>query len=167
MKTHQTSIRQWRGGFSLTEVTLALGITALGISVILGLLPHGLDNIKKAGNLAAATRISQQILGSINQAQWQDSSGKDLLKSAFEGKRFYFDSYATPVDAASESEDVAFVAEVETTKGAVALPGAKTDSFLRRVTLRMKQTPAPDFDFASADPRSYSLYSYVVARTGK
>lgn len=148
-------------GFSLPEVTLALGIAAFGITTLLGLLPQGLNNIRKAGDVAAASRISQQILGSIDQSQAAAATTK---------QRFYFNAHAVPVDPAGKKKnDIAYVAEVNPPVTNVRLPGSteNNDAFLRRVTVKLKQTALIDYQFDDANPDSYKLYSYVVATTGK
>ncbi len=148
-------------GFSLVEVTLALAIAAFGITTIMGLLPHGLNNVRTAGEVTAASRISQHILGSLDQSQ---------TTSAQQNQRYYFDSYAVPVDPTGRARDaIAFVAEVSPPATDVLLPGntGLNDAFLRRVTVKLKQTPVADFDFTAALPDTYKRYSYVVAKTGK
>lgn len=161
MKIRTSSLRKRQQGFSLVEVTLALGIAAFGITTIMSLLPHGLNNVRSAGEITASSRISQHILGTLDQSQ---------SSAAPQKQRYYFDAYAVPVDPAGRSrDDIAFVAEVGTPATDVLLPGNSgiNDAFLRRVTVKLKQTPAADFDFTEARPESYKLYSYVVARTGK
>lgn len=161
MNIRTSSLRKRPQGFSLVEVTLALGIAAFGITTIMSLLPHGLNNVRSAGEITATSRISQHILGSLDQSQSATAAHK---------QRYYFDAYAVPVDPAGRSrDDIAFVAEVGAPATDVLLPGSSdiNDAFLRRVTMKLKQTSAADFDFSEAQPASYKLYSYVVARTGK
>jgi uncharacterized protein (TIGR02598 family) len=161
MKTHLTLRKVNAKGFSLAEVTLALGIAAFGITTLLSLLPQGLNNIRKAGDVAAASRISQQILGSLDQSQTTAGNSK---------QRFYFNAFAVPVDPnGRKKEEIAYVAEVNPPASDVNLPGATNsgNAFLRRVTVKLKQTPAIDYQFDESQPASYKLYSYVVARTGK
>lgn len=164
MKTPSTSPRLVPSqGFSLPEVTLALGIAAFGITTLLGLLPHGLNNIRKAGDVAVSSRITQQILGRLDQSQATTVNAK---------QRFYFNAYAMPVDPAGrKKDDIAYVAEVAPLVSDLRLPGVKdssqNDAFLRRVTVKLKQTPAADYVFDDANPSSYKLVSYVVAKTGK
>jgi uncharacterized protein (TIGR02598 family) len=148
-------------GFSLVEVTIALGIAAFGITTILGLLPQGLNNLRTAGDLTSSSRISQHILGSLDQAQTLAANTK---------QRYYFDAYAVPIeDNAKNKGDIAFVAEVSPPAADVQLPGSKrdNDAYLSRVIVKLKQTPSADFDFDSASPSSFKLYSFVVAKTGK
>jgi uncharacterized protein (TIGR02598 family) len=161
MKTRITLRKHRPQGFSLPEVTLALGIAAFGITTLLGLLPQGLGNIRKAGDVAAAARISQHILGALDQTQ---------LQSTPAARRYYFDAHAIPVDpAGSHTDAVAYVAEVGPPAADVRLPGVTSsdDAFLHRIIVKLKQTPVIDYDFEQAQPASYKLYSYVVARTGK
>lgn len=150
-------------GFSLPEVTLALGIAALGITTLLSLLPHGLNNIRKAGDVAASTQITQQILSRIDQSQSAAVNAK---------QRFYFNAYAMPVDPAGRGKnDITYVAEVAPLISDLRLPGTadknQNDAFLRRVTVKLKQTPAADYVFDDANPASYKLVSHVVATTGR
>lgn len=161
MKLQIKNHRQNSHGFSLVEVTIALGITAFGITTILGLLPQGLNNLRVAGDLTSSSRISQHILGSLDQSKATGSDSK---------QRYYFDAYAVPIeDKAKGRDDIAFVAEVSPLSSDVQLPGSATssDAYLSRVIVKLKQTPAADFDFDSASPYSFKLYSYVVAKTGK
>ncbi len=161
MNIRTSSLRTHPQGFSLVEVTLALAIAAFGITTIMSLLPHGVSNVRTAGEITAASRISQHILGSLDQSQ---STG------AQQKQRYYFDAYAVPVDPAGRSKnDIAFVAEVSVPTTDVLLPGntGVNDAFLRRVTVKLKQTPVADFNFTAALPDTYKLYSYVVAKTGK
>lgn len=55
-----------RGGFSLVEVVLALGIVSFAMVGIMGLLPVGLDAFRQSINLTVESQIAQQI---INNAQ--------------------------------------------------------------------------------------------------
>lgn len=161
MKTHITLRKLRAHGFSLPEVTIALGIAAFGITTVLGLLPQGLNNIRKAGDVAAASRISQHILGAMDQTP---------TVGAQPPRRYYFDAYAVPVDPAGRKKDaIAYVAEVGAPAADLRLPGAAqtNDAFLQRVVVRLKQTPAIDFDFEQASPASYKLYSHVIAKTGR
>ena len=114
--------RYWRG-FSLPEVTMALGISALGISSALGLLPHGLDNMRKASSLTAEARISQFILGDIEQANWKDAAGGDLLSYSYNGRRYIFDEMAQSLEFDEPGEDTAYVAEVTIDPEGVSVPG--------------------------------------------
>lgn len=155
-----------RAGFSLIEVTIALGISALGITSILGMLPQGMGNLKKASDLAAETRISQYIISEVTQAQWQDKSGGDLLSYSYNGKRYYFDDMAQVLDARDPGPNVSYVAQAFISTQGVSIPGGKVDPYLRRLTVKMKNTTQRDFDFDSAEARQFHLQSAIVTRSG-
>jgi type II secretory pathway pseudopilin PulG len=79
--------RQKRGGgFSLVEVTLALGLVSFCLLTLVGLLPVGLGSLKTSNDEAAATNCLEQIAGSIQVAVLQTNgtySGKYQASGAF------------------------------------------------------------------------------------
>lgn len=56
-------------GFSLVEVSIALGIAAFCLVVIVGLLPAGLKAVKTSREEIAAAHCLEQIAGAIHGAQ--------------------------------------------------------------------------------------------------
>jgi len=167
----QRSRRRPRG-FSLIEVTLAMGISAMGISSVLGLLPQTLDQLKKATDVTAETRIHQQIISAVGQADWQDASGADALGYNYNGRRYYFDTMAQEITAqrmaeSGARETLAYVAEVTVDSNGFALPGGSADPNLRRVTIRVKNSRLPSFDFDRENTVNYRRYSTLVTRTGR
>lgn len=54
-----------RRGFSLIEVTLALGIVSFGLLVMVGMLPIGLKSIGESMDDSVKTQIIQQITGKL------------------------------------------------------------------------------------------------------
>ena len=142
-------------GFSLVEVALALSIAALGITSMLGLLPQALDDVRIAGETTAASRISQHIISTLDQAATSE-------------QRHYFDANALPVDIdGNRVNDIIFVAEVSAPSGDVRLPGESidNDTFLRRFTIKLKQTTDTGFDFISAARGSYKVNSHIFVKT--
>ena len=175
MKTSlNRSIKRALAGFSLPEVTIAVGITAMGLTSVLGLVPTSLDTLKQAGNIAAETRITQKVLASLNSAEWTDADGADRLKDVFQGRRYYFDEEAVELEAADATDQVVtYVAEVElaTTDVHLSTEDASStqavDPFLRRVRVKVTNANRKDFDFASAKPNTFRTYSSLVTRSGK
>ena len=60
--------RQWRSGFSLIEVTLAIGIIAFALLTVVALLPVGLSANQNARDQAQAAQIVKAIGISIQSA---------------------------------------------------------------------------------------------------
>jgi len=58
-----------RGGFSLVEVTLAIGIVAFAFMSILGLIPVGMKTFRSSINTSVSGQIFQRI---VNEAQQSD-----------------------------------------------------------------------------------------------
>jgi uncharacterized protein (TIGR02598 family) len=62
-------IPRHRGGFSLIEVALAIGITSFALLAIVGLLPVGTSTFRQAIDTAVTAQIAQRI---VNDAQQTD-----------------------------------------------------------------------------------------------
>lgn len=89
----KTRNKKFSEGFSLAEVTLAIGITAIALVSLMGMLPKGLQNMRRANDKAIEGRINQQILGEINLTPWETgggSSGSSPVEK-FDGEVRYFD----------------------------------------------------------------------------
>lgn len=173
MKIRLPSIRR-RSGFSLAEVTIATGITALALTTLLGLIPQGLNNIRQAGDLAAETRITTHIIGAVSMAKWQDAEGNDILARDFNTQRFYFDDQGVAIESETPGLDLAYVAEVTVPARDVTLPadgipaaGDAVDPYLRRVTVKVASGANEGFDFNVALPIAYRSHTTLIARTGK
>lgn len=151
----------------MIEVTLALGISVLGITSVLGLLPQSINSMKQAGDLAADSHITDQILGALTQAPWQDTSGGDMLGYSFNGRRYYFDAGAQELKTRQPGFELAYVAQVTVQPPGAALPGGDPDPGLRQVTIKVSDTPLKDFDFDQAQPGRYYSHSTLVSRTAR
>ncbi|MDB6075154.1 MAG: Verru Chthon cassette protein [Verrucomicrobiaceae bacterium] len=169
MKTYITQSPHKRvlPGFSLIEVTLALGISILGITSVLGMLPQSLESIRKASDLTADTHIVEQLLGAVAQAPWRDASGAYLLAYSYNGRRWYFDSGAQELKTRDASAEMSYVAQVTVAEAGASLPGGEPDPGLRRITIKVRSGPVKDFNFDQAAPRSYYSYSALVSRTAR
>ncbi|MEI6071372.1 MAG: Verru_Chthon cassette protein B [Verrucomicrobiae bacterium] len=85
--------RSGRGGFSLVEVTLAIGIVAFAFLTILGLIPTGLRTFRGAIDTSVSGQIFQRI---VNEAQQTDF---DTLVATTQTTR-YFDDQGNDVASA-------------------------------------------------------------------
>lgn len=63
--------------FSLVEVTMAIGIAALALLPVLGLLPTGLQSLKSANDQAAAANAISMIASTIRGATTSGSNNLD------------------------------------------------------------------------------------------
>ncbi len=171
--TSHRIIPRFLRGFSLPEVTISIGIAALGLTSVVGFLPQGLDAMRKAGNISTETRITQQILASVASAEWVDAQGADLLTDEFQGKRFYFDDLAVELEGNRPSADMTYVAEVQIPQQDISLPTGSSsssttvDPYLRRVVVKVGITASRDYDFDSAPATTYRTYATVVSRSGR
>lgn len=171
MKT--TTLRSIKNikGFSLPEVTMAVAISALGLTSILGLVPNSLDNLKKAGDIATESRINQQIVASVSTAEWVDTKGNDTLTSTYDKRRYYYDDVAVEIDGTKADANIAYIAEVEIPASNVQLtsdePSNSSDPYLRRVKVKLANAAFKDFSFDNAKPNRYRAYTSLVTRAGK
>ena len=74
-----------RGGFSLVEVTLAIGIVAFAFMAVLGLIPVGMKTFRSSINTSVSGQIFQRI---VNEAQQTDF---DTLTSTTPPIRYFDD----------------------------------------------------------------------------
>ncbi len=67
--------KRFRFGFSLVEVTLALGLVSFAVVTVLALLPAGLTSIRESIDETVRTQISQQIASDVLQTPFADITG--------------------------------------------------------------------------------------------
>ena len=96
-------------GFSLVEVTLAMGIASFALLVIFSMLPTGLATMQDAGRQIAETEIFNRIGSELTSTALYDAPlpTTDVLSNYVSGanKRFpvFFDAEGNEVPAASPS----------------------------------------------------------------
>lgn len=81
-------------GFSLIEVTIALGIVAFAVVAILGLLPTGLNTLRHSMDETIQAQILQTISGRAVIADFENLQAPQT---------WYFDDEGIPVSGAAES----------------------------------------------------------------
>ena len=64
--------RNWRRGFSLVEVALAIAVLAVALVGLLALMPSGVGNFRKAMDTSITAQIAQRILRDAEQAEFDD-----------------------------------------------------------------------------------------------
>lgn len=158
-----------RCGFSLVEVVLAVGIMALGVVTILGLLPHGLELSRKTANEQAETRIVDLIVGELQSTNWATLDGANA-----QTQTRYFDDQGLELTTTGGDEFAIllnYVVQVRIPPLDVRLPNndgnMAANQNLRRVMIKMIAAPLRDFNFdqpASAVP--IKVFTQLVANTG-
>lgn len=158
-----------RRGFSLVEVVMAVGIMALGVVTILGLLPHGLEMTRKTANEQAETRIVDLIVGEMQSADW---ATLDLTPKQV---RYFDDQGLELVEGDAGSGDfsmmLSYVVQVNIPPLDVRLPNNDgsmvPNQNLRRVMIKMIAAPLRDFNFdAPASAIPIKVFTQLVANTG-
>lgn len=138
--------------FSLVEVVLAMGIVAFGITVILGLLPVGLNTVRQAMDLTSEGQIVQQISGEALVTPFTQLSDK------FSGKTFYYDDEGQKTAGAQSARYW-----VTTTLTNPVYPGSSTavDSYIRTIRAQVVSGAS-----ASAKGNTTNVYNIVVPNSG-
>lgn len=72
-------------GFSLVEVTLAMGLVSFGLLTILGIMPVGMNTLRQAAEQTVESQIVQKIGGEAALTSFGQ------LGPNFSGKTFYYD----------------------------------------------------------------------------
>lgn len=147
------SLRLFPGscGFSLVEVTLALGIVTFALVSIMGLFSVGLGLFRQAIDTSIQGQITQKVLGSVHQT---DFSRLNTAKS-------YFDDQGKEVTSASDISNKKYLYEAAiTVQNPTQLPSSlpntsSTNLATVRVIITTLSNPAYPFQ-----------YSTVVASNG-
>jgi len=179
-------------GFSLVEVVLAVGIMALGVVTILGLLPHGMEMSRKTANEQAETRIVDQMVGELQASDW-DTMGGVVAVTSGNGVIRLFDDQGMEITGSSAdiAESLTYVARVSVqfpnekgagtprASGVIYIPavgagmpmssnkGAVLNNYIRRVRIEVATSPDPAFNFDNPPPAiAVKSFSQLVAKTG-
>ena len=153
-----------RGGFTLIEVLIALGICVSVLVVLLGILPGALNQMNKAADLVNHQRITDLITGEAQLTQWEDFLNMD-------GKIRYFDNQGAyiPDELLSQKQNsITYAAKIVLPQKNEGLyyPGiTEPNDYTRRIVIHVANTTKAPFDFANIEfnPK-VETYSSVLAR---
>lgn len=67
---HEAMKKKKPSGFSLIEVTLALGVVSFALVAVLGLIPVGMVAFRKAVDVSVGSQIVQQVVADFQQADF-------------------------------------------------------------------------------------------------
>jgi uncharacterized protein (TIGR02598 family) len=155
-------------GFSLPEVTMAVGIASMAIVLLLGLVPAGVSAIRDASVTLSESRIIQQIAGEIQGANWGEGTGAAstyTLLSKYNGTKRYYDDQGTPLESGGENSiRLGYVARIRLdAEGANnAVPGGAPSNNMAAVTVDVASVPNPNFNFEGDAP--YKSRTLLITR---
>ncbi len=93
-------------GTSLVEVMVSVAILSVVLLPLIGMLSMSIETNKKAINLTISARISEQMMGELQQADW----GK---LDSWDAKDYYFDELGLKVTDATASNLASYTARVK------------------------------------------------------
>lgn len=124
------------GGFTLVEVTLAIGIISFAFVAMFGMLPVGLNVSRQAMDTTIEAQIVQQLKTQALQTDFKKlgSLGKDAQGNV---APFYFDDQGKVVETSSEA---VYKAEFLPVPGETVLPDGSVSKRLATVTILVLNT---------------------------
>lgn len=156
-----------RGGFTLAEVMIAMGIVASVMVALLGMIPLGVRSVREAANLTISGRIAQEVISNIQQSNW-------TAIDAFDTQTFKFDHEGFLIRPNSREQIATYEARVTLTKDP-SIHFGQTEypkTTLRKVLVAVEYTP----DGMKIVPKEKSLkegnpnirnYNFYVANQNK
>ena len=156
------NVRHSLAGFSLVEVTLALGIVGFAFVTLLGLVPSGLNIFRQSVDATVGSQIIQRISNDVQQADFDT-----LPATAATGPVLsYFDEQGGSVakDSLSRVYDVSVAISKPTAlpDGSNTAPGP-TSSSLAQVWIRIANNPGKKTN-PFTQTNGYTSYSLMVAK---
>ncbi len=141
-------------GFSLAESLISISILSFTLLTIIGFMPSGLDNLKKAEDRAAKARIVASLVSELEAKSWfelQKGLGTD-------SRNIYYDRSGAVAD---ERLDFAYVARYRLVESK-GLPGSTVaQPDLLTVEIDISDTPLAPNPFTKTGPgvgeRSYDV----------
>lgn len=161
-------------GFSLVEVTIAMGIVATVLIALLALLPYGMDNVREAKSTQVQTRIANEIIGELQVADWGREPGFSRLRS-WDGLIRRYDAEGSLIEDTQDQNkaDTIYKVRVDVPVAQqVPLPGqaaGQGGQYLRRVSIKIAYAPGDrevDFD-ADQAPLPYKSFTSEIAKMAR
>jgi uncharacterized protein (TIGR02598 family) len=123
-------------GFSLIEVTIAMGVVSFALIALFGLLPTGLTTFRSSIDRSVASQIAQNIISQARQTDF--SSLSTLATPAGSPKLFTEDG-----DETTDATKTIYVAKVEV-ETQVTLPAATAvpNTGMARIRVRVANSPS-------------------------
>jgi uncharacterized protein (TIGR02598 family) len=135
-------------GFSLVEVTLAMGLVSFSLVALMGMLPVGLSNFRTAMELQTQSRIVQAIAAEIQLTPFSAIAAGGYQDDFPR----YYNEEGVPVAAAEGLYTVTAAAPA-----GVDLPGAPNNPEMRLLTFGIVKKTAPG---------AAEAFSLIASNTG-
>lgn len=154
-------------GFSLAEVILAVGITAIGITSLVGLVPSGLDSLRQSAERVAKAKIIQAVVADYQMGDWGQRDAGQMLQD----RQYTFDEQGLPVATTDPWRHYTVQATIQRNPGStgnanngVQMLGDSTNNrYLHRLIIRITDAKDADSAFADASGTKYTTHSSMVA----
>jgi uncharacterized protein (TIGR02598 family) len=123
-------------GFSLIEVTIAMGVVSFALIALFGLLPTGLTTFRSSIDRSVASQIAQNIISQARQTDF--SSLSSLATPAGSPKKFTEDG-----DETTDATKTIYVAKVDV-ETQVTLPAATAvqNTSMAKIRVRVANSPS-------------------------
>ncbi len=142
-------------GFSLVETVIALGIMGLAITALLGLIPHGVEMSRKAGQASAMARVVDTISSRLNNMPFSSLATGSKQK-------LFFDDQGVQLDTNAAGTSTAYVVEVEI-RPTLVLPGSTTaQPGIHSAIIRMAATPDVNFTFSDRRQNTFQTLPLIL-----
>lgn len=104
-------------GFSLVEITLALGIVSFGLVATLGTMAVGLNTVRDATTQAAVSNIARQLRGDLQQISFNTQSSNAVNIQSLNQTNYYYSQEGVASDASAAHYKAAFEVAGASVKG--------------------------------------------------
>lgn len=153
-----------KGGFTLIEVVVAVGIVATVFVALMGMLPIGIDTMRDASEVTMRAQIAQKLIGEIQLAEWRPDGGSgDAVILNYDGEKRFYDEFGNRTPGESGG---LYTALIEVNPDPVILPNTvEGNEFMKYVSVKVAFTPpgiSVDFDDNVTDPK-YGRFSAIVS----
>src|SRR6266436_6376560 len=85
-----------RSGFSLVEVAIAISIFAIALVALLGLMPGGMSQFRKAMDTTVTAQIAQRIMHELEEAEFNTVIDLPHLPATSTGDGYSFQASPLP-----------------------------------------------------------------------
>lgn len=155
------SMLRGKKAFSLVEITIALGLVAFSMTVILGMLPIGLQSVRESVSQQGISNIVRQIRGELSQIPFSASNGNAAYSLAsLDQQSLYYTREGLRTDAAGTHGY--FTARIAVDDAQV--PGGDTPTYNSNLQ-NVKVTISYPLEAPIAN-RQNEVFSIMVARQG-